>query len=53
MHSKPTQWDYILKTIKRDCGNMQGLIFLASTLLLSIHKTPRFTIERNCMGWSE
>lgn len=48
MHCKPTQWDYILKTIKRDCGDMQemGLICLASSPLFSVQKNPHFTIER-------
>lgn len=40
MQRKPTQWDYILKTIKRDCVDIlwMGLISLAVIPLLSIHK---------------
>lgn len=29
MQRKPTQWDYILKTIKYDCGNMELYVLLS------------------------
>lgn len=43
MHCKLIEWDYILKTIKGDCYDMQkmGLISLASTPLLWIHRNSK------------
>lgn len=40
MQRKPAEWDYILKTIKRDCADMlcMGLIPLAYILMFSLHK---------------
>lgn len=40
MQCKPAEWDYILKTIKRDCADMlcMGLIPLAFIPMLSLHK---------------